>query len=139
MDLHLILARSSGIPGRVGRIQLVINLDIQITLVLVIWFVRQETSDRLALLDRQNLSEIEDCLLPVSVFGVRASRESDRLVACGEVDVEPCDHGMNEVVSLASQLEAFRECQVLRSHGVQIDHEDWTRICDEGLHLHGID
>ncbi len=97
---HLVLARASRIPCGIGSIKLIIDLDIQIPFVLVIRLVRQESSYTLALFHREHLSEVEHSLFPVRVLGMGACRESNGFVACGEINVEPSNQRVNEIVTL---------------------------------------
>lgn len=84
---------------------MVADLHVQIPLVLAVRLVLQHTSDLLSLLNGQHLPQIEDCLLPVGVFCVRAGGEADGFVAGGEVDVEPSDEGVYEVIAAAVECE----------------------------------
>ena len=93
-------------PVHVVRVQLVVDGDVEITVVLLAGLVLQDTGDGLALLDCQDVLQVEDSLLPVCVLCVRASGELDGLVAAGELDVEPCDQGVDKVV--AADLELIR-------------------------------
>ena len=44
-------------------------------------------------------------MLPVRVFCVRAGGEADGFVAGGEIDVEPSDEGVYEVIAAAVECE----------------------------------
>jgi len=102
---HLILAASLCSPRRIVRHQLIADLHVQIPLILAIRLVLQDASDLLSLLYCQYLPQVEHCLLPVSVFRVRAGGEADGFVAGSEVDVEPGDQGVYEVVTAAVECE----------------------------------
>lgn len=73
------------------RIELVVNCNVQISPVAVVRTACQLACDFLAGLDGEHIGEVKDGLLPMSVFGVRAGAEAHRLVAGGELDVEPSD------------------------------------------------
>lgn len=92
----------------------------------------------LALLNGQDLAKVEDGLLPVSVLGVWAGGETDRLVACGEVDVEPSNEGVDEVVSSGVEDEGAGEGKVRSSAGVEVKSEDCGGVGDDCLDLDSV-
>lgn len=98
MALHLVLADTLAPPIWVVRLQPIGDLDVKIPFVLRIRFVFQDAFYLFSLFDSEDISQVEHCLLPVGVFGMRAGRESYWFVARGEVDVKPSYEGMNEVV-----------------------------------------
>ena len=75
----------------------------------------------------------------MSVFGVWACRESDRLVAGGKLDIEPSDESMNEIASSRHHLERCFECEVGRFNGIEIDCHNSSWISNTGLCLHSVD
>jgi hypothetical protein len=75
----------------------------------------------LSLLDRQHLPQVEDCLLPVGVLCVRASGEPDGFVAGSEVDVEPSDKGVYEVIAATVEREGRGKGEVGGRAGVQVE------------------
>ena len=77
-------------------------------------------------------------MFPVSVLGVRTSRESDWFVTGAKVDIKPSDQGVDEIIALSSQIERLRESQVRHFHCVEVDGEDWAWIRDQCFHLHSI-
>ena len=95
--------------------------------------------DLLALLDSQNLSQVEDSLFPVCVFCVWASRESDWLVAGGEVDVKPSDECMNEIVATAVKKKGGGEGEVFGCACVEVKSEDGGRVGYDCFDFDGID
>lgn len=100
---HLVLAFALSITDRIPCLQGVGELDVEVTLVLGIGLVLQNTTDGFLFFNSQDIPQIKDGLLPVSVLGMRASGESDRLVARGELNVEPSDDRVDEVVALNGQ------------------------------------
>jgi len=117
---HLVLAASLGLSRRIIGGELVRDLDIQITLVLLVGLVLQHTSDLLSLLYRQHFSEIEDGLFPMSIFGVRTGRETDRLVASGEINVKPCNQGVDEIITTAIERKGGGESEIGSGAGIEI-------------------
>lgn len=136
---HLILSSTLGLSVRVIGLQLVGNLDVQVALVLVVGLVLQETLDLFALLDGKNFAEVEDSLFPVSVLCMRASGESDGLVAGGKVDIEPCNQSMDEVITTYVEGKLGAESKVGHGAGVEIERQDGCGISDNSLDLDGVD
>jgi hypothetical protein len=91
------------------------------------------------LLDRQHFPEIEDCLLPVRVFGVGTGREADGLVAGSEVDIEPCDQGVYEVIAAAVERERRGKGEVCSCAGVEVEGENRGRVGNYGFDFNGVD
>ena len=137
--LHPVEAAALGSTVRVRGLKLVGDGDVEIALVLVIRLVLQDTRDNFLLLNGKDIAQIEDGLLPVGVLGVGTSREGDRLMACTKFDIEPSDHGVDEVAALRRQRKWNLEDQVGRGNGVKVQGDDGARVCDECLHLDGID
>ena len=73
------------------------------------------------------------------VLRMRAGRESYGLVAGGELDVKPCNHGVDVVVTLAFDFERAIEGQVCGGDGVEIELEDGARVADDSFELDGVD
>lgn len=71
----------------------------------------------------------------MSVFGMWACREANRLVACRKINIKPRDKCVNEVISLATEREGGRESEFLRRNCVKVDRENGARIGDHGFHL----
>jgi hypothetical protein len=90
-------------------------------------------------LDGQDILEVEDGLLPVSVFGVRAGGEADGLVAGGEVNIEPRHEGVDKVIAFDGELEGRGEGEIGYSASVEVEGEDWGGVGDDGLELDGVD
>lgn len=90
------------------------------------------------MLDGENILEVEDGLLPVGVLGMWASGEANGLVAGGEVDIEPRDQGVDEVIAGNGELEGNIESQIVRGALVKIECEDGSGFGDSGLDLDGI-
>jgi hypothetical protein len=65
--------------------------------------------------------------------------EADGLVAGGELDVEPGDKGVDEIVTLDAKVEGNVEGEVGGGAGVEIEGEDGGRVGDDGLELDGVD
>ena len=60
-------------------------------------------------------------MFPVRVLGVRAGGEADRFMARGEIDVEPSDQGVHEVVAAAVEREGGGEGEVGGCAGVEVE------------------
>lgn len=96
---HLVLAVSVRYSALLLRLKLVVDRDVQVSPVPVVRSACQLARYILASLYGEDIGKVEDSLLPVRVLGVWASAESDGLVAGGELDIEPCDEGVNIVCS----------------------------------------
>ena len=94
-----------GYPPRLLSFGLVVKRNVQIPAVRIVGSTGQLSTYRLTRLDRQNIGEVEDRLLPMGVLGVWPSAEAHWLVAGGELDVKPGDQGVNVVGSSDVQLE----------------------------------
>jgi hypothetical protein len=92
-----------------------------------------------ALLDGQDFAQVENGLLPVSVLGMGTGAESNWLVASSEVNVEPCDESVDEVVATAIEDKGRGECEVGGCAGVEIEGEDCGWVGDNSLDFDGID
>ena len=57
----------------------------------------------------------------MGVFRVRAGGETDRLVAGGEVDIEPGDKGVYEVIAAAVECEWGSKGEVGGCAGVEVE------------------
>ena len=136
---HLVLSLSLGLTEWILSLELVRDLDIKVTWVLGVWSVGEDTTNLLSLLDGQDITEVEDGLLPVSVLGVWAGREADWLVAGGEIDVEPGDDGVDKVVAAGVEEEWGSEGQVGESALVEVEGQDGGWVGDNGLDLDGVD
>lgn len=91
------------------------------------------------MLHGEHLAQVEHGLLPVRVLCVWAGRKADWLVACGEVNIEPCDKGVYEVVAAAVEDEWGGEGEVCGCAGVEIEGKDGGGVGDNGLDLDGVD
>ena len=113
--------------------QLVRDLDVEVALVLVVGLVLEDAAYLLSLLYGQDFSEVEDGLLPVRVFSMRACGEADGFMACCEVDVEPGDQGMYEIISTDIKGERRGESKVGGFACVEIESEDSGWVSDHGF------
>ena len=136
---HLVLGLSLSLAEWVLSLKLVRDLDIKITWVLGVWSVGEDTTDLLSLLDGQDITEVEDSLLPVCVLGVWAGGEADWLVAGGEIDIEPSDDGVDEVVTAGVEEEWGGEGKVGEGALVEVEGEDGGWVGDNGLDLDSVD
>lgn len=136
---HLVLAATSGLAALVLGRNLVSDSNVEIATVLVVGSAGELALDLLAGLNGEDVLEVEDGLLPVSVLGVRAGGEADGLVAGGELDVEPCDHGVDVVGAAHREVEGKLEGKVGNGAGVKVDGDDGRRVGDDGLELDGVD
>jgi hypothetical protein len=121
------------------RLELVRDLDVQITVVLFAWSCVEHAGNGLAFLDSQDVLKVEDGLFPVSVFCVGASGELDWLVAGSKLNVEPGNDGVHKVA--AADLQAVRavECQIGHCAGVEVESKDGRGVGDNGFDVNGID
>ena len=126
--LHSIRATAMCVSGLICRVQLVIDLNIEITFVLCIRFVCEIPCHGLALLDCEHFAKIEDRLLPVCIFGMGAGGEPNWFVAGGKVDVEPGDQSVNKVIPLATKAKGSREGEFSGCNCVEVDCENRTRV-----------
>lgn len=118
---------------------LVLEDDVEVATVVVVGGAGELALDLLAGLDGQDVLEVEDGLLPVGVLGVRAGGEADGLVAGGELDVEPRDHGVDVVGAAHGEGEGELEGKVGDGAGVEVEVEDRGGVGDDGLELDGVD
>jgi hypothetical protein len=77
-------------------------------------------------------------LFPVRIFGVRACGEADGFMACCEVDVEPGDQGMYEVISSDVKGEGRGESEITGLAGVEVEGENSSWICDYRFDFDGV-
>lgn len=138
MASHLVFARPLCHPQMIICFKVVLDCDVKVTLLLLIWFTRQGASNLLALFNRQDFPQIKNCLLPMCISCMWASCKFYGLVACSEVDIKPGNEGMNEVAPAAIQDEWSLESQIRRGDGVKIDHEHCRGIGNTSLHFDGI-
>ena len=97
MSLHLVVKTSFGKPALIIRLKLVRDRDIKISLLLFVRFACQEACHLFVLLNSQDVPEIENSLLPVSVLAMRTSGEGDWLVTCCKFNVKPSNQSVYEV------------------------------------------
>lgn len=116
------------VSGLVRSIQLVIDLNVKVTLVLCVWLVREISCNTLAFLDRENFAKVEDRLLPMSIFGMRARREPNRFVTGSKVNVKPGNERVDKVISLATEVEGGGKGEFGGRDGIEINCEDRTWI-----------
>lgn len=136
---HLVLAAAGSNSVCIGGLEVVINLNVQVTAVLVVGLDVKFAVDLLSVLCGQDILDVENGLFPVSVLGVRAGREADGLVAGGEVDVEPRNESVDEVVSLGGQGEACVEGEVGGGAGVEIEGQNGDGVGNDSLEIDSID
>lgn len=135
---HLVGVRTSCLAGDIFGLERIVDRNIKISTILIIGPHHQVARDFFILLNCQHLPKIKYCLFPVRVFSVWASRKADRLVAPSEVDVEPCDQGVYEVITTAFQGEWYRKGKVGGCAGVQVQCNHGRRVRDSCLDLNGI-
>ena len=138
-NIHSVKAAVLGVTNGVRGIELVRDGNIEVTLVLVIRLVLQHSGNNLALFHSKDITQIEDSLFPVSVLGMRAGRESDGLVACGEVDIKPGNQSVDEVVALSRKGEGGLERGVRCLDSVKVKGNDGARVADNSLHFDSVD
>lgn len=126
-------------PGRIVDLEGVVDLNVQVAAVLVVGLDVELALDLLAVLHGEDVLDVEDGLFPVGVLGVRAGGEADGLVAGGEVDVEPGNEGVDEVIALSGEGEGGVEGEVGGGAGVEVEGEHGDGIGDDRLEVDGID
>lgn len=136
--LHAVEAAALGGASGILNLKLVGNVDVQVTLVLVVGAVLQDTRDGFTLLDGEDIAQVEDGLLPMCVLGVRAGGEADRLVASAELDIEPRNESVNEVGTVSGKLVRHLEGKVGGSDGVEVESDDLAGLGNQSLHLDGV-
>lgn len=136
---HPVYALALGGAVLVLALEVVVNLNIEITAVLRVGLDAQDAVDLLALLDGEDVLQVENRLLPVGVLSVGTSREADRLVASSEVNVKPGNQGVDVVVTLDGKLEVGSECQVSSGASVEVQVQDSNWVGDNSLDLDGVD
>jgi len=70
---------------------------------------------------------------------MRASGETDGLVASGKVNIKPSNQSVDKVVALGGKREGSLEGEVRGLDGVKIESYDRARVADNSLELDGID
>src|ERR1700712_1484584 len=99
-------------------LQFVGDFDIQVSSVLFIGSILQNTRNVLLTHNSQHVLKVENSLFPVSVLGVGSGGELDRLVTSRELDIEPCNQSVNEVAAASCKLKIHAECKVCRLYSV---------------------
>jgi hypothetical protein len=123
----------------IGGLKAVLDGDVEVAAVLLVGLDGQGAGDFLALLDGEDVLEVEDGLLPVRVLGVGTGREADGLVGGGELNVEPRDNGVDEVVPPGGQGEVGDEVEVRDLALVEVQGQDGGGLGDDSLDLDGVD
>jgi len=111
-NLHLVGTTPVSRSSRIIGLEFVVDLNVQVPGFLIIRPTFQGTSNTLMLDYSKDLPQVEDRLLPVSVFCVRTCRKSYGLVAGGKFNVEPSDEGMDEIASSRYNLKRSFEGEV---------------------------
>ena len=136
---HLVLALATNRAALVVGLSLVLEGNVKIAVVVLVRSASEHALDLLASLNSKNILEVEDGLLPVGVLGVRAGGEADGLVAGGELDVEPRDHGVDVVGAADREGEGKLQSEVLNSAGVEVEGEDGGGVSDDGFDIDCVD
>jgi hypothetical protein len=136
---HLVLALATDSTALVVGRGLVLKGDVEVAVVVLVRGAGKHALDLLAGLDGEDVLEVEDGLLPVCVLGVGTGGELDGLVAGGELDVEPRDHGVDVVGAAHGEREGQLEGEVRDGAGVKVDGNDSGGVGDDGLELDGVD
>jgi hypothetical protein len=136
---HLVLALATNGAALVVGLSLVLETNVEVAGVVLVGSAREHALDLLAGLDGEDVLEVEDGLLPVCVLGVGTGGELDGLVAGGELDVEPRDHGVDVVGAAHGKGEGELEGEVRDGAGVEVDGDDRGGVGDDGLELDGVD
>jgi hypothetical protein len=134
---HLVLRVTRNLPVHVFCLELVRDLDVQVTVVLLAWPGVEDTGYALTLLDGKDVLEVEDGLFPMGVLCVGAGGELDGLVAGGELNVEPRDDGVDEVGAANLQTVGHVEGEIGDGAGVEVEGEHGRRVGDDGLDVNG--
>ncbi len=113
-----------------------VYLEVQVSLVPVIWPHAEGAEDLFTLLAGDVVLQVEDGLLPVGVGSLRGGGEAHALVAAGELDVEEGDEGLHVVVALDCQVEGRLEGDVVLGARLDVDLLQQARV---GHHLVAVD
>ena len=108
-------------------------------MVLLAGLVFQFANNLFALLDGQDVPQVENGLLPVGVFSVWAGGELDGLVASRELDIKPGDDCVDEVGASGLELVGEAEGEVFHGALVQVEGYDGGRVGNDGLEVDGVD
>lgn len=136
---HLVLAVAVADPALVLGLELVVDGDVQISPVLLVWSAAELASHVLASLDCKHVRKIEYSLLPVSVLCVGASAEADWLVASGKLDIEPSDESVDVVGSADGEVKWQAEGKIGNSAGVEVEGQYGAWVSHNGLELDSVD
>lgn len=120
-------------------LQLVVDSNVQVSSILLVWSASKLACDVFASLDSEDIGEIEDGLLPMCVFGVWTGAEAHGLVASGEFDVKPGNDRMHIVCSPHREVIRKLEVEVVGCAGVEVEGQDRAWICDDGLEFDSVD
>jgi len=139
--VHLILelALLRLVCGVSLSLDLILERDIQITVIPCVWCAGEDAVDLLAFVDGQGLRGVEDGLLPMRVLGMRTGAELDLFVGAFERDIEPRKEGMNIIIPGRSQAEGDLKGQVFLLASQQVDVLDGIGVCHDRLKLNRID
>ena len=127
------------LPSRIVGLKLIVDSNVEIAPILQVGFHGNRRRYPLAGRYGEHVLEVEDGLLPVGVLGVGAGGEPDGLVAFGELDVEPGDEGVDEIVAAAAEFEGDLEVEIGCGALVEIEDENGRGFSHNGLELDGVD
>lgn len=110
--IHFILTAALGSTCFIFCLKGVRDLNVQIPLVFLIRLIVQEPSDTFIFLNCKDFPNIEHSLLPVGVLGVGSSGKSNFFVAGCEIDIEPRDDRVDEIVAFRGEPEGDGEYEI---------------------------
>lgn len=70
---------------------------------------------------------------------MRTSAESDRFMAGSEIDIEPCNKSVDEIVTTNIKLEWRGESEIFLGACVEIEGKNCGRVGNDSLNLDGVD
>jgi len=70
---------------------------------------------------------------------VGTGAEADWLVACGEINIEPCDQCVDEIIAAGIKDERSSKSQVGGCAGVEVEGEDGGGVGNDGFNLDSVD
>lgn len=126
-------------PAFILRFQLVVDRNVEVPPIFVVWTTAKFTHDFLASFYGQDIGEVENGLLPMSIFGMWTGAETNRLVTSRKFDVEPCNERMNVIRAANLKLERKGKGKISGGDGVEIEGDDSAGVGNDGLELYCVD
>lgn len=136
---HDVGALALGLTTLLVGLEVVLNLDIQISSVSLVGLAEKGTVELLTSLNSEVVVKVEDGLFPVGVLCVRAGRELDGLVAGREFNVEPGDQSVHIVGAADGERVWEVESEIGDFAGVKVKSDERCGIGDDSLEVNSVD